>query len=282
MKARTAMRRQFLLGAGLLIGLTQHLLGQPQPAEEEPAPKVAVLRAFADTEAGAIVIGDGGDGAGLQFSLSIPAEATPMFFGGGAAGGLPPVPADDLGMLSMEQFQSELELVDRQKEQIAALRQDLNERRRKAVGDVKNVEPRKVASRFRELESSLQQETKTRLAEILLPHQVDRLKQLRLQMQVRNRGLSALAGPDLADALGLSDDQKTRLAEKQAEAQKQLREKIEELRRQLQKDVIQEVLTPDQRAKLSKLTGSEFKLQPVDPPFGRSAPDSIPTTKRSQ
>jgi hypothetical protein len=150
------------------------------------------------------------------------------------------------------------------------------------LGDMKNIEPRKVASQFRELESTLQQETKTRIAEILLPHQVDRLKQLRLQMQVRNRGLSALSTPDLADALGLSDDQKAKLAEKQAEAQKQLREKIEELRKQLQQDVIQEVLTPGQRDKLSKLTGTEFKLKPVEPAAFRSTTEGVRAIKRSQ
>ncbi|MBM4003077.1 MAG: hypothetical protein FJ295_07270 [Planctomycetes bacterium] len=281
MRARITLQLQILIGFGFVIGFLRPLAAQPQSAEEEPIPKIAVLRAVADSESNAIVIADGGDGAGLQFTFSTPIGAGPMFFGGGA-GGLPPVPADELGMLAMDQFQSELELVDRQKEQIAQLRQDLNERRRKVMGDMKNIEPRKVASQFRELESTLQLETKTRLAEILLPHQVDRLKQLRVQMQVRNRGLSALTGPDLSDALGLSDDQKSKLAEKQAEAQKQLREKIEELRKQLQQEVIQEVLTPVQRDKLSKLTGSEFKLKPVEAPAARSAPDNVRTIKRAQ
>src|SRR6185503_12998486 len=104
-----------------------------------------------------------------------------------------------------------------------------------------------------------------KLAEILLPHQVDRLKQLRLQMQMRNRGVNALAAGELAEVLDLTDEQKAKLADKQKEAEKQLREKIEEIRRQLQRDVLTEVLTAQQRDKLVKMIGDEYKYKPVEP-----------------
>ena len=124
---------------------------------------------------------------------------------------------------------------------------------------------------MKEVESTLVKEIKERINDILLPHQLDRLKQLRVQMQIRNRGLSAFQGGDLADAIKLTEDQKAKLAEKQAQAQKELREKIEELRAQLQQDVLKDILTPEQREALKQMTGNDFKVKPADAPAPKPA-----------
>lgn len=260
--------RQLALLFGFVVAFTSRLAAQ-QP-EEDGSGKLNVIRAFADGESGAVFVAGTGDGANLPLAISSLGGADFQIGMGGIGVGGMSIPADDLGMLGMDQIQSELDLVDRQKEQLSALRKDINERRRTVMGDLRSIEPAKIRTQFRELETKIQEETRTKLAEILLPHQLDRLKQLKVQMQVRNRGLNALAGADLADALNLTDEQKAKLAEKQAETVKQLREKMEELRQKLQQDVLNDVLTPEQRSKLTKLTGNEFKVKPVDPPAIRT------------
>jgi Spy/CpxP family protein refolding chaperone len=237
-------------------------------AQEAPvaAPQQRLSIAIGDKEGGAVFIADG-DG------VAIPMTITPgggISFGGGFMGGTP-VPADEMGMLSMEQFQKELDLVPQQREQLDALRKEITERRKKAMGDLKTLDPQKIGPRVKEVESTLVKEIKDRLGEILVPHQLDRLKQLRVQMQIRNRGLSAFQGGDLADSIRLTDEQKAKLAEKQAEANKELRAKIDELRAQLQQDVLSDILTPEQRESLKKLTGEDFKVKPVDPPANKPA-----------
>jgi hypothetical protein len=88
---------------------------------------------------------------------------------------------------------------------------------------------------------------------------------MRVQLQMRSRGAGALANGELANTLGLTDDQKKRLAEKQREAELELRRKIEELRKQLVKDIVQEVLTAEQRESLAKLVGGDLQAKSAEP-----------------
>lgn len=251
--------RRSPFGRVLLAGLLASLGGltsanaQDEAPAEQPTPRVVALQAIGDKEGGITVI-SGGDAVPFPMQLS---------FGGGGnfvIGGGPNamMPQDDLGILGMEQFHDDLGLVPEQKERLSALRRNLQERRTKAFGDIRSLEPGKIGERVKETEKQLQEETKRQLSEILLPNQFERLKQMKVQLQMRNRGAAALVTGETAELLGLTDKQKADLAQKQREAEKQLREKIDEIRKQLVKDVIQDVLTVEQRAKLAELTGNEL------------------------
>jgi hypothetical protein len=223
-----------------------------------------------------------GEGGGIVFSTG-PAEGRAIGVNlnggaiqfGGVAGGLGGgfggnwgggwVPQDDLGLLALEQYHDDLGLIPEQKDRLAIVRRDLQEQRAKAFADIRKMEPAKIAEVAQQTESRLKEESQRRVTEILLPHQVERLKQMRVQLQMRSRGAGALANGELANTLGLTDDQKKRLAEKQREAELELRRKIEELRKQLVKDIVQEVLTAEQRESLAKLVGGDLQAKSAEP-----------------
>ena len=100
---------------------------------------------------------------------------------------------------------------------------------------------------------------------ILLPHQLERLKQIDLQSKIRQRGARALTGGDVAEALNLSDDQREKLEKRAAEVQEELQTKIRELQADARKKMI-DVLTPDQQAQLQKDDGRP--VRPAGPGFG--------------
>ena len=237
-----------LSGVGAVVGQEQ------QPEQPAPVQKVIAVQAIGGADGN--VIFSTGDAAPLTFSLG--------GAGGGWAGGMGFVPQDDLGILSQDQFHEDLALVPDQKERITTLRRDMQEKRSKLYSDIRKLEPGKIGTLVRDTEKQLMDETRQRLNDILLPHQADRLRQVKTQLQMRSRGAGALASGELAETLGLTEKQRNELAEKQREAEKQLREKIDEIRKQLVKDVIQDVLTAEQRDKLTKLIGDELRTKAAD------------------
>jgi hypothetical protein len=97
------------------------------------------------------------------------------------------------------------------------------------------------------------------LEKVLLPHQMDRLKQIDLQTKVQTRGASALTSGDVAKALNLTDEQREKLEKRAAEVQEELQTKIKQLQADARKKML-DVLTPDQQAQLDKMMGQQFDL----------------------
>lgn len=210
-----------------------------------------VLKLEAATDgSGNLVIGqvDGDFGAGM-----------PLIFNG--VGG--PM-NDELGVALDAQFQDEIGLVPEQKEKLVALRQRISERRQGLAREVRAAGQEKAGQVVADYEKQIRDDVKKSLGEILLPHQVDRIRQIRVQSQLRNRGVMAISRGELGDALALTDQQKANLAEKQKKAERELREKIDQLRKEMQKELLDEVLTPQQRETLAKLTGPEARPKPVE------------------
>jgi Spy/CpxP family protein refolding chaperone len=139
-------------------------------------------------------------------------------------------------LLRSEQIQKELKLTDEQKEKVKALA----------------AEPR-----------GNRQDMEKKIAEILKPEQVERLKQIRLQMG----GAAALANREVVKALGLSDDQVAKLkaiqdaarAKMQDVPREERRAKMAEMRKETMDKAI-EVLTPPQREKYEKLKGAKIDI----------------------
>ncbi len=153
--------------------------------------------------------------------------------------------------LSDEQIKKATEQVEKQRESFAGLR-DLSQEERQA---------------------KMQENAKANqavLAEILKEDQLKRFKQISLQQ----RGGQALADPEVAQALGLSTEQKDRIQAIQEASQGELRELFEAGagggdRQELQKKAetlrasVNEkstaVLTPEQQTKWKEMTGAPFK-----------------------
>jgi len=212
-------------------------------------------------------------------------------FPGGGFGG--PGGGGKLGLLGRDEVKKELELLDEQSADIEKLNESLRSQLRAGLPDFQNLsaeERRAAFAKIQEERNALseeerakqdeqrraqflaqQKEADAKLAEILLPHQMDRLNQIELQQQ----GIRALESEAAAKELGLSDQVKTAIAASiQANGEKVRalfqggnadgsREKFEELRKANETEVLAK-LTQSQRDKFAEMKGEPFDL----PRFG--------------
>lgn len=219
-------------------------------------------------------------------------------FGGGAGGG-----GGMLALLRVEAVQKELDLTAEQIEQInevlASLRggrdggegrrrgEDGGQRRRRPQGndnsslqapggttfvafqqpDAQDDDRRARFEQFRQQAEQRQKDAQAKLEQILLPHQLQRLKEIYIQ----TAGVGALQDPTIAKELGVTEEQTEKMAEVRREAfgsmrellqggdRDAIREKMTEMREKINKDVLA-VLTADQQAKFEKMKGEKFEL----------------------
>ena len=194
--------------------------------------------------------------------------------GMGAAGGSP---SQMWGfLLQSEQVQKELELVDDQKAKLKELGDKTMAKMREAFGDreaLRKLSDEERKTRFAEAGKkmiAMADETKKEVENILLPHQLDRLKQIALQVQ----GVAALQNKEVQEALGITSEQlekmkslrdaamekgRTMMEDLRDATDQERRAKFQEFRKQIEGDVLG-VLTDEQKQKFDKLKGEKFEL----------------------
>lgn len=159
----------------------------------------------------------------------------------------------------------DLDLVDDQK---VAIDKALDERRNFG---------REFASRYKAASPEEQRQMATKLkadyakvesdvAKTLLPHQMERLKQIRMQMIVQADGSAfGLNKREFIDGLELTEKQKAEIAARALEVNKAVAEKIKKLKAEIEKiqlearDQLIQTLTPEQRKKYLELVGRPFQ-----------------------
>ncbi len=178
---------------------------------------------------------------------------------GGFGGGLS-------SLVTREEIQQELQLVDEQKDKLRTITEEMRDKVREEMRDIfsqmRDLSEDERRAKFGEIRTkmeALNADAEKQLEKVLLPHQLDRLKQIDLQTKLRYRGSSALTGGDIAKALNLTDEQREKLEKRAAEVQEELQAKIRELQADARKKML-DVLTPDQQAQLEKMMGQQFDL----------------------
>ena len=230
------------------------LAALPARAQEEPVqPPPIIIRAVGGDQ-GVIVT----QAQGVQTLRAL----------GGGAGFFPMGVQDPTQLLHQPQIHEELELVEGQVEKIRAVLKEAqekqNELRRKTFtgGRVDRL----AMAEYQERVDKLREETEQKVEEILLPHQSKRLKQVALHLKLQRQGTAeTLTGDELAEAIGLDDEQKQKLRDKAQEVSERLRREYEQLRAEARKEILGE-LTPAQQKKLEELLGGEYKPRQV--PWG--------------
>ncbi len=184
-------------------------------------------------------------------------------FGRGGGGG------GEAMLLQQTSVQEELKLSDEQIQQLtAALLQQ-----RESFGDLRDLSAEERRAKFAEMQQSQRQE----LAKVLSEEQLSRLKQIALQQ----RGPQAFGDPEVASALGLTEEQKQSVEASQADIREQMRElfangpdgdreaareKIATLQKEAAEQ-LEKLLTPDQQAKYKALLGAPFAGKIERPSF---------------
>jgi Spy/CpxP family protein refolding chaperone len=130
--------------------------------------------------------------------------------------------------------------------------------------NITNEQRQKMADIGRKLNNEFDPKVK----ELVSADQYKRLKQIQLQANLRNQGPSALTDADVAAELKLTDEQKKKLDDLNAEYGRRLRggagggggaEAFAQLREERTTKTM-EVLTADQKAKLETLKGGAFDV----------------------
>ncbi|MEX0793579.1 MAG: hypothetical protein WD045_10615 [Pirellulaceae bacterium] len=190
-----------------------------------------------------------------------PGGGRPGGFGGGFGGGQ----GDLVNLLNNEQIRREIEVVGDQMRDIESLRESTREKMREAFAGLREASPEERRERMANVQADIRKE----LGTILLPHQMERLNQISVQMQMRGQGgvARALSAGPLAEELGISDAQREELREKSQAAQEELREKIAELQKDAEEKLMS-VLTTEQQEQLKKKMGEPFEMEAPGPGRG--------------
>lgn len=170
-----------------------------------------------------------------------------------------------LGLLRMPNVQTEIELVDDQKQQIEDLQTDMYKEMREQMSEMRSqdLEPSERRERYAELREKMeerQDEYRQKIEDILLPMQVKRLKELYVQSRARRNGEGALAvlkNSEILEDLGIDEETRKKLEEKAEEVQAELAKKIKKLKAEAEKEILS-VLSSEQRKKLRELMGDTF------------------------
>jgi Spy/CpxP family protein refolding chaperone len=197
---------------------------------------------------------------------------------GGPFGGENP-----LMLLRSEQVLKELEIVDEQKEKLRKLGEEVRDEMQKTFSGFRDLSREERDKKLAEMQGQLRarsEELNKKVEGILLPHQLDRLKQIQLQL----RGAQALGDPNIIKALGITDEQKEKLNEIRDQVEQKSRgmrdkfqglrdldenarqEKMQELRGEFEKlrnegtERAMSVLSAEQKATLEKMRGEKFDL----------------------
>jgi hypothetical protein len=200
-------------------------------------------------------------------------------FGGGRGFGFGAGPGavDMLRLAQIEKVQQEVEMQADQVTKVQALAEEQRGNRGggrrggfQGFQDLSDEERRERIAEFQRQAEERTKEVETKLADILLPHQFARVKQIQLQVQ----GANALQNSEVAAKLELTDAQKAdieRISRENTQSmfeqmgelrgQDNFREKVDELRKEGEKKVLA-VLNATQQQQFEEMKGAAFELPP--------------------
>jgi Spy/CpxP family protein refolding chaperone len=254
-----------------IIGLGTNSLWAEEEEDQPIEGKASAIIMAGSSEGGAFTIematpmGTHAFGGGATFL------ASPMMMSGG-------VTNNSIGWLSDEDILNELDIVEEQREQLRRIREQETKKRQEFFNTIRGMEPAKMGEFVREFGTMLKADVDKQVKEVLLPHQAKRLEQIRLQTSMRGMGSRALESEALAKALGITDEQKQKMREKEKEVREQLQKKLEQLRKEAQDEVLS-VLTDAQRKKLTMMLGEDYEFKPRQFTFPKGRKPTAETKK---
>jgi Spy/CpxP family protein refolding chaperone len=201
---------------------------------------------------------------GLVILAAAPAQAQQgRGFGGGMFGG-------GAMLLSNKGVQKEIKATDEQAGKLDSLAEELRGKQREAFQGNQGLSPEERREKMQEFQKTLQADINKGLGEILKPEQVKRFHQI----QTQTAGAGAFTTSRVAEALKLTDDQKSKVREINQEtfqAIGNLRQefpndregamkKMAELRKTATEKAV-ELLTDEQKATWKELTGEPYEVK---------------------
>ena len=190
------------------------------------------------------------------------------FGGGGFGGGGGGFGGGGLMLISTdENVRKDLGVTEDQMAKLQEVQQKTGEQIRELFAGMRDLSQEERQTKFAEIQKEMTKINDKAQAEVLLPKQIERLKQIGYQQQLNRGGgiAEVLSGDDLGKQLGITEAQKEALKKASEEATAEMQEKLTKLRDEARQKIIS-VLTAEQQAKLKKLTGETITFAP--PQFG--------------
>ena len=183
-------------------------------------------------------------------------------FGGGGFGG-----GGGLMLLYDENVKKDLGVTDEQMTKLQEVQQKSGEQMRELFAGMQDLSPEERQAKFADIQKKMAEINAATEKQVLLPKQIERLKQISIQSQLNRGGrtVDVVSNGDLAKELGITDAQKEALTKAQEAADAEMNEKLTKIREDARQKVLS-VLTAEQQAKLKKLTGEPITFAP--PQFG--------------
>ena len=166
-----------------------------------------------------------------------------------------------LELLMQDGIRQEIELIDDQEVQLREIGEEFGRTIRSAFEDMGDVQGPERFERIREVMQEKRKEFEEKINDVLLDHQVSRLKQLQVQARMRRGGAAnALGSEQMRDALELTDEQMEEIQDVAREAEEEMRKKILEAQKEARKKILG-VLTPEQRRKWEEMVGASYDFE---------------------
>ena len=178
-------------------------------------------------------------------------------FGGGGFGG---GSRSGLSLLSDEAVKKDLGITDDQVKKLEEFQAKSRTEMQAAFQGLRDLSAEERTAKFQELQKKSAEMSAAAEKEILLPKQIERLKQIGVQSRLgRGNLVDGLTSEPLAKDLGITDAQKEDLKKAQEEADAEMQAGIAKLREAARQKIMGK-LTPDQQAKLKSLSGETITL----------------------
>jgi hypothetical protein len=210
-------------------------------------------------------------------------------FGRGMTGGARPVSITQL--LQIEKVREDAEILDEQVEDIKTAVDKVRQDARSTQGERPNfrelseTQREEFFKKFREQQESTNKKIQEAIEDVLLPQQVERLEEIRLQIQ----GVGALLTEPVQKELKITAEQKTKFEEVQKETQEkgqelfsgvrelfqggdrekaqaamqEIREKMTAMQKETEKNILG-VLTDSQKKEFEKMKGKPVEISPEE------------------
>lgn len=167
-----------------------------------------------------------------------------------------------LGLLADPNVRADLEIVDDQYHELQRLNAEIQERTGRELRALDFGNQKDLVERIH----AIRERATSDVNALLLPHQLERLKQLRLQSRLRQRSLVDLLTNDpLRSELEITDQQAEDLREEAKQIEEDLAKEIARLRSEA-RDRLLSRLNPSQKSRVENMIGDAFQFSAPQKP----------------
>ncbi|MGY8749637.1 MAG: hypothetical protein ACKVHR_16465 [Pirellulales bacterium] len=162
--------------------------------------------------------------------------------------------SSELGLLSNPRVREDIEMVDDQYREFQERQLTLQQEMADQLRQIDFTDTKNLPSQIKEIRNSAERE----MNELLLPHQVKRLRQLRMQSLLQRRDLvQVLTADPIKSDLEITDEQSQELRDYQVQMQEDLQREIAKLQDKARSRLLSK-LNPSQKRQVEEMIGDTF------------------------